>query len=141
MERTPGVKHRPGSWLTIGEVARRAGVQASTLRYYESIGLLPSPQRVHGQRRYTPEVLQLLAVIQLAKTVSFSLEEIRALLYDTSMTARPSERWRILACHKLAEVEAVIAQAQQMKYLLEEAIACQSLLLELDESVLAQQAH
>ena len=58
-----GLKSSPGSrdgrWpdLTIGEVAQRAGVTASTIRYYESIGLLPHPQREHGQRRYDGEVI------------------------------------------------------------------------------------
>ena len=67
--------------FTIGEIANLAGVQPSTLRYYESIGILPAPRRVSGQRRYSVEVLQILAVIQLAKEANFTLPEIRALLY------------------------------------------------------------
>lgn len=43
--------------LTIGEVARRAGVATSSIRYYERIELLPTAERVSGQRRYRPEVL------------------------------------------------------------------------------------
>ena len=70
--------------MPIGEVAQLAGVQTSTLRYYEQIGLLPVPKRINGQRRYAPDVLQILAVIQLAKEVNFSLDEIRTLLYDSS---------------------------------------------------------
>ena len=38
--------------ITIGEVARRANVRASAIRYYEQVGLLPEPVRVHGRRRY-----------------------------------------------------------------------------------------
>src|SRR5690242_14051643 len=76
--------------LTIGEVAALAGVQASTLRYYERIGILPRPPRVSGQRRYSREILALLAVIQLAKEADFSLPEIQALLYGAEGT--PSER-------------------------------------------------
>ena len=45
--------------LTIGEVARKAGVATSSIRYYESIGLLPAPARLHGQRRYGTDVLGL----------------------------------------------------------------------------------
>jgi MerR family redox-sensitive transcriptional activator SoxR len=70
--------------LTIGEVANLAGVQTSTLRYYEDIGILPAPQRVNGQRRYSREVLVVLAVIQLAKDANFSLTEIRDLLYSAT---------------------------------------------------------
>ncbi len=58
--------------LTIGEVARRAGVRTSTLRYYESIGLLPAARRVNGRRRYAPAALRMLAVIHLAQQAGFS---------------------------------------------------------------------
>ena len=68
-----------GEWLTIGEVAAMAGLQASTLRYYESIGLLPPAKRVSGQRRYTTNILSVLAVIQMAKEASFSKLPIPAI--------------------------------------------------------------
>ncbi len=118
--------------LTIGEIARLAGVATSTLRYYESIGLLPSPKRVSGQRRYTREVLQILAVIQLGKDANFSLPEIRTLLYDDSNSRTLSERWRALARQKLDEIDAIIARALEMKALLEEGLRSDSLLYELD---------
>ncbi|MGH3417579.1 MAG: MerR family transcriptional regulator, partial [Actinocrinis sp.] len=51
--------------LTIGKVAREAGVAATTLRYYEQIGLVPAPARVGGQRRYDDSVLARLEVIRL----------------------------------------------------------------------------
>ena len=123
--------------LTIGEVAEATGVTTSTLRYYESIGILPAPQRINGRRRYHPQVLQLLAIIQLAKDVNFSLEEIQELISGFSESTPPSERWRILAERKLTEVNATIAQAQDMKQLLEEALASDMLHIELDESILS----
>ena len=49
--------NEPASTLTIGQVARRAGLRDSHIRYYERIGVLPEPQRVSGQRRYTEDVL------------------------------------------------------------------------------------
>ena len=49
--------------LTIGEVARRAGVRTSTIRYYEEAGLLPEPERVGGKRRYEEGILRRLALI------------------------------------------------------------------------------
>jgi MerR family redox-sensitive transcriptional activator SoxR len=125
--------------LTIGEIAVLAGVQASTLRYYESIGILPPPQRKSGQRRYSRDILQILAVIQLAKEANFSLPEIRALLYDYSEYSTPSERWKELARQKLREVNEVIARAQEMKQLLEEGLECDSLLYELDSCALLVQ--
>ena len=129
---------RADEGMTIGEVAQRVGLHTSTLRYYESIGLLPPPKRISGQRRYSTDVLQVLAVIQLAKEANFTLEEIHTLLNDSSAQTKPSERWKALAQRKLHEVELVIAQAQAMKNLLEAAIECEYLLLELDESVLAR---
>lgn len=52
--------------LTIGEVAREAGVNTSAIRYYERVGVLPAPDRVSGQRRYTPETVRRLGVIDVA---------------------------------------------------------------------------
>ena len=54
--------------LTIGEVARRAGVATSSIRYYERIGLLPKPDRSGGQRRYDAEVLGKLGFIGVAQS-------------------------------------------------------------------------
>lgn len=121
---------------TIGEVAQLAGLAASTIRYYEQLGILP-PRRSNGQRRYSAEILPILAVIQLAKDVNFSLSEIRDLLYGDEAGQTPSLRWRELAQRKLAEVEEVIARAQEMKNLLEEGLRCESLLYELDASLAA----
>lgn len=135
------MSRRADEGMTIGEVAQRAGLHTSTLRYYESIGLLPPPRRISGQRRYSTDVLQVLAVIQLAKEANFTLEEIYTLLNDSSAQTRPSERWKALAQRKLYEVEQVIAQAEAMKRLLEAAIECEYLLLELDESVLARREN
>lgn len=125
-----------GDALTIGEVADIAGIATSTLRYYESIGLLPAPTRQSGQRRYSADVLPVLAVIQLCKDAHFSLDEIKTLLYGEG--GLPSERWKALARHKMAEVEAIIARALEMKALLEEALVSDALHYELDRVVLKQ---
>jgi MerR family redox-sensitive transcriptional activator SoxR len=126
--------------LTIGEVARIAGVQTSTLRYYESIGLLPAPRRVSGQRRYSPDILPVLAVIQLAKDTHFTLDEIRALLYGPPEDTTPSQRWCLLVAGKLDEINALIAQAQERKALLEESLESAALQRELDECPLLRAA-
>ena len=113
--------------MTIGEVAKEAGVQASTLRYYESIGLLPHAKRVGGKRRYTAEALDRLEVIQLAKKAGFTLSEIRMLLSGFSDTEPPSVRWKRMAQEKIEEVEALIERAQGMKRLLIEGLECECL--------------
>ncbi|MFN2279344.1 MAG: MerR family transcriptional regulator [Candidatus Promineifilaceae bacterium] len=120
--------------LTIGEVAEATGVPTSTLRYYEKLGIIPPPQRSSGQRRYHPEVLQIMAVIQLGKDVGFSLPEIKELLYGFPEDMKPSERWKRLAQRKIAEIDEIIASAVDMKRLLESGIKCEYLHLELDSS-------
>jgi MerR family redox-sensitive transcriptional activator SoxR len=128
--------------LTIGEVAELTGLQTSTLRYYESIGILPPPHRMSGQRRYSRDVLQIMAVIQLAKEANFTLPEIKALLYDYSQQSRPSDRWKELARRKLREVDEMIARAQDLKQLLEEGLESDALLHELDSCAhLLQPSH
>src|SRR5580700_8110799 len=91
--------------LTISEVARQVGLQASAIRYYERIGLLPRAPRVSGQRRYDNTALYRLAIIQRARELGFTLTEIRHLFFGFRDIARPSERWRMLSQRKLAELD------------------------------------
>jgi len=94
--------------MSIGEVAQRADLRTSSIRYYESIGVLPEPERLAGQRRYGPEVLRLLATVRAAQRAGLSLAEIRELL-NASRTSTPiSEHLRALAIRKLPEVDALI---------------------------------
>ncbi len=110
--------------LSIGEVACQAGVQTSTVRYYESIGLLPIPQRVSGRRRYDADVLQQLALIQTAQRAGFTLDEARVLLHDILPSAAPKESWQGLVQRKLREVNTLMRQVEQMKTLLEDVMTC-----------------
>ena len=119
--------------LTIGEVASRAGLRSSAIRYYEDIGVLPRPGRTHGHRRYAPRVFQQLAFIQLAQQAGFSMAEIQALVSGFDENAPLGVLWRTLAEQKLTELEVLIARAQGMKRFLEEGIRCQC--LNLDECI------
>lgn len=110
--------------LSIGDVAQQVGVQPSALRYYESIGLLPAPQRVNGRRHYDADVLQRLSVIQLAKDAGFTITEIQTLLHGFEPDTPPSARWRALATEKLSELDAFIERAEAMKQLLKAGIEC-----------------
>jgi MerR family transcriptional regulator, redox-sensitive transcriptional activator SoxR len=111
--------------LTIGEVARRAGVRASALRYYESVGLLRAPRRAAGRRAYEAEVLDTLRVVRLARDAGFSLAEIRLLLHGFAQSTPASKRWRPLAERKLRDVTAHIERARRMQRLLEGLLACE----------------
>jgi len=108
--------------LRIGEVADRAGVSASLIRYYERVGLLPAPERISGQRRYDSTVLRRLSVIDVAQRAGLSLDEIRGLL-DIG-TDPLSARLQELAQHKLPEIEALIDRAQRVRAWLTAATGC-----------------
>lgn len=116
--------------LAIGEVARRAGVRPSTLRYYQSVGLLPPLSRVHGHRRYDPSVFSRLSLLRMAQHAGFTLAEMHLLVHGFSQETLASERWQQLAHEKLEEVEALIAHVQQTKHLLERLVQCECLRLE-----------
>jgi MerR family redox-sensitive transcriptional activator SoxR len=109
--------------LLIGDVARHAGLRPSAIRYYESIGLLPPPDRVAGRRRYDSGVVQRLSVIGAAQRAGLSLEEIKELLACDSEGA-VSERLREIAETKLPEVEALIERAEFVRGWLEAAAQC-----------------
>ena len=111
--------------LTIGEVARRAGVSASAIRYYEEAGLLGEPERIGGKRRYDEGVLRSLALIGGAKRAGFTLSEIRTLLHGFPAATEATERWQVLASEKLVEVEEAIAELQETRELLKEALRCE----------------
>jgi MerR family redox-sensitive transcriptional activator SoxR len=110
--------------LTIGEVARQAGIHASAIRYYESIGVLPQARRTNGRRHYGMDVLSTLAIVRLAQQAGFSVSEIKTLLNGFAADTPPSERWQAMAAPKLNAVEALIAQLYVRKQLLEKTLQC-----------------
>ena len=107
--------------LTIGEVARRAGVAATTLRYYEQIGLVPAPARLGGQRRYDDSVLARLEVIGLCKSAGIALDEIHLLFADDA-PGRPASR--ALAEAKLAEIDAQMESLARARAVIEWGMRC-----------------
>ena len=122
------MQHSGQPLLAIGEVARRAGVRPSAIRFYEAAGLLPLPaRRVGGQRRYDPAILQWLAAIHVAQQAGFTIGEIRELLSGVGRGAPPSAQWRALAQRKLPEVQALIRRAQEMERWLDEGLRCDCL--------------
>ena len=116
--------------MSIGEVARRAGLQASAIRYYEKIGVLPRAQRISGQRRYETNVLNYLAVIDVARRAGFRMDEMRQLFHGFGRGIPAFHRWQVLAQRKIAEMDELIARAKKMKRLLQKADRCKCLDLE-----------
>jgi MerR family redox-sensitive transcriptional activator SoxR len=110
--------------LTIGQVAERAGLNTSHIRFYERVGVLPQPERVGGQRRYRGEVLHRLSIIDVAQRAGLTLEEIAPLTGPDNRSADASRHIRRLAGEKLPHIDALIARAQAVKHWLQIAESC-----------------
>jgi len=127
--------------LAIGEVARRTGVSASALRYYEKCGLLPAPPRRSRQRRYSVAILGRIELVRLALEAGFTISETRTFLSGFSAQTPPAARWRALAGRKLAEVEQLQERLQRMRTLLETSFRCSCPRLEDCERYLRRARH
>jgi MerR family redox-sensitive transcriptional activator SoxR len=109
--------------LSVGEVSRRSGIPATTLRYYEAVGLLAPPPRWAGRRQYNEEVLDTLVVIGAARAAGFDLREVRVLL-DAVQQDGPGPAWRALAEIKRQELTEQLGRVQAMLGLLDAVSAC-----------------
>ena len=114
----------PENTLTIGQLARRVGLNTSAIRYYERVGVLPAPERESGQRRYGEDAVRRLQVLEVAKRAGFSLDEAKLLLQSVDAGTPAFEAVRDLAQRKLPDVEALIARAQDMRSWLLSATDC-----------------
>ena len=119
------------SELRIGEVAERTGLRTSAIRYYEDLKLITPAGRAGGSRRYDDSAVDRLELIAFAKAAGFSLREIRRLLSGFTDGTPASERWRVLAENKLADLDRAAEKIEAMRAILKRAIRCGC--LELDE--------
>jgi MerR family redox-sensitive transcriptional activator SoxR len=110
--------------LTITQMAKQFGLRASALRYYEQIGLLLPATRVGGRRRYDRTAIRRLAVIQRARQVGFSLDEIRELFCGFRAGTPASHRWQKLSQRKLLELEESVKHIVLMQTLLRRMVNC-----------------
>ena len=107
--------------MTIGEVAKRTGLRASAIRFYERAGLLPPPVRASGQRRYDAAILDRIAVLERSKSCGFTLAEIGILFRSEGSH---SAKWQRLASRKIAELDEAMERIAAMKTLLQRGCAC-----------------
>lgn len=111
--------------LTIGEVARRSGVAASALRFYEERGLIASERAGSGHRRYPRSILRRVAFIVFAQRVGLSLEEIGAELSKLPPHKAPSRRdWSRLSSAWTSRIDERIAELERLRAGLTECIGC-----------------
>ena len=88
------------NWIAIGELAKRSGVAASALRFYEDAGLLRSSRTAAGRRQFPREALRRLGFIRVAQTVGLNLDEIRAALATLPQQRTPNKQdWASLSRH------------------------------------------
>ena len=110
------------STLTIGQVAKAAGVNVETIRYYQRLAILEEPEKpLGGVRRYADETVARVCFIKRAQQLGFTLAEIRRLLVLED--AQSCGKARSLAAEKLALVEARLADLERMRRVLKELIA------------------
>jgi len=113
------------SSLTIGAVAKRAGVAIDTIRYYERERLLPEPlRRASGYRSYDEGAVVQLRFIRRAKALGFTLEEIRELLALSYDRQRGVKAVKQRAQQRLDAIEQRIAELQRVRDGLAELVAC-----------------
>ncbi len=102
--------------VSIGEAARGSGVKIPTIRYYEQIGLLPSPPRTQGNRRlYENDDLRRLAFIRHARELGFEIEAIRTLLTLQDDPHQPCVTADAIARQRLVEVEQRLTSLAALK--------------------------
>ncbi len=110
--------------MKIGVLARHAGLNPSAIRYYERMGLLESPHRVGGQRRYSDDAVYRVLLIRFAATMGFTLPEISLFLNGLRDDVPVGPRWRKLTVRKLEEVEGSIARSLRLRTLLQHLLRC-----------------
>lgn len=113
--------------MSIGQIAEQSKLPASTIRYWERIGVMPPPARKSGQRRYTQESLERLAVLRLAQSCGFRLDEMRQLVNGFKLDVKPSQKWQELATRKQAEIDDQVARLQAMRRVVNRVVRCQCL--------------
>ncbi|PWC40904.1 helix-turn-helix domain-containing protein [Azospirillum sp. TSO35-2] len=109
--------------LTIGALAAQTGVKIPTIRYYESIGLLPEAPRTDSNRRtYDAAAVRRLRFIRHARELGFEVEAIRQLLTLADDPGQPCRQADLLARAHLAEIESKIARLESLRAELREMV-------------------
>lgn len=114
-----------GRGLTVGDVARRAGVAVSTLHFYETKGLISSDRTGGNQRRYGGNILRRVAIIKVAQEVGIPLAEIAAQLNALPEGRTPNRAdWSLLSAAWRADLDRRIKQLQKLRDGLTDCIGC-----------------
>jgi MerR family transcriptional regulator, redox-sensitive transcriptional activator SoxR len=111
--------------VTIGELARRAGVAASALRYYEQLGLISSDRSAGGQRRYARATLRRVAFIRAAQVVGLSLDEVRSALARLPDERTPNKTdWNRVSATWIRRIDERIDELHELRGRLDSCVGC-----------------
>ena len=125
------VKASEARRFSVGELAARAGVATSALRFYESNGLVQSERNSSGHRRYKPDALRRVAFIRVAQRIGLSLEEIAAALASLPSQRTPTrDDWNTLSSRWLPRIDEQIAALETLRDRLDGCIGCGCLSLD-----------
>lgn len=117
--------------LTMQQMVRRSGLEASALRYYESLGLITAERSPGGQRRFPRSMLRRVAFIVFAQRVGLSLEEIGRELSHLPIDRVPNgEDWSKLSATWVSRIDQRIAELERLKAGLADCISCGCLSLD-----------
>jgi MerR family transcriptional regulator, redox-sensitive transcriptional activator SoxR len=113
-----------GRKIPIGAVAERYGVPATTLRYWEQVGLLPAQERAGGQRRYDRDAIRRIKFIRMASRAGLSLADIKTVLARHLDRSPTFTDWAAAARDQIAAIDQRIADLGQLRATIEECLAC-----------------
>ena len=115
--------------MKIGDVAQRLGIPASTIRYYEKVGLIEPQNRVSGRRQFNQRALFTLRFIQLAQAAGFTVAEMQTLLGSFAEDPSPAGIWNAFAVEKRLTIRKQIKTLKKMDHMLTELLKCECLTL------------
>jgi len=122
---TSATRYDQNRLMTVGEVARRAGVPVSTIHFYETKGLIASTRNNGNQRRFAPVVLRYIAIIKVAQRTGIGLDEIKQALgrYPPSSKLTAAQ-WRAMSAHWRKDLDARITKLTRLRDELDSCIGC-----------------
>lgn len=110
--------------MTIGQVAQKAGVAPSVIRYYEAAGPLPRPSRKHGARQYDDDAVVQLKILRSLRRAGISIRGLATITSQQRGSNVRHEAWLGVVERRIAELDTLMIEAQESKRRLEETIAC-----------------
>lgn len=110
--------------MKIGDVAKRLGIPASAIRYYEKAGLIDPPERLSGKRDFSSGALVTLRFIQMCQAAGFTISEIRSLLEHYKEDSSKNGLWQPMVETKQKEIQKQIEELNQVDTVLGELMKC-----------------